>query len=58
VSKVFEEDGELYANSVRLANPLGILKLGDGENRNQAGNRMVSFSVTPRYQFNRRLYLS
>ena len=58
VSKVFEEDGEIYANSVRLANPLGILKLGDGENRNQAGNRMVSFSVTPRYQFNRRLYLS
>ena len=58
VSKVFEDDGELFANSVRLANPLGILQLGDGKNRNQAGNRMVSFSVTPRYQFNRHLALS
>lgn len=58
VSKVFEDDGEIFANSVRLANPLGILKLGDGENRNQAGNRMVVFSVTPKYQFNRHLTLS
>ena len=58
VSKVFEDDGEIFANSVRLANPLGILQLGDGENRNQAGNRMVTFSVTPRYQFNRHLSLS
>ena len=58
VSKVFEDDGEIYANAVRLANPLGILRLGDGENRNQAGNRMVTFSVTPRYEFNRHLALS
>ena len=58
VSKVFEADGEVYANSVRLANPLGILDLGDGENRNQAGNRMVSFSVTPRYSFGKHLSLS
>ena len=58
VSKVFEDDGDIFANSVRLANPLGILKLGDGENRNQAGNRMVVFSVTPKYQFNRHLTLS
>ena len=58
VSKVFEDDGEIHANSVRLANPLGILQLGDGENRNQAGNRMVSFSVTPRYQFGKHLALS
>ena len=58
LSKVFEADGSVYANSVRLPNPLGILKLGDGENRNQAGNRMVTFSVTPSYQFNRHLTLS
>ena len=58
VSKVFEDDGSVYANSVRLANPLGLLQLGDGENRNQAGNRMVAFSVTPSYQFNRHLSLS
>ena len=57
VSKVFEADGEVYANSVRLANPVAILSLGDGENRNQAGNRMVTFSVTPKYEFNRHLSL-
>ena len=57
-SKAFVSDGQVYANSVRLANPLGILKLGDGENRNQAGNRMVSFSVTPRYEFNKHLSLA
>ena len=57
VSKVFNRDGEIYANSVRLANPMGILDLGDGENRNQAGNRMITFSVTPKYQFNKHLAL-
>lgn len=57
VSKAFEQDGEVFANSVRLANPLGILTLGDGENRNQAGNRMVQFSITPHYQFNGHLSL-
>ena len=57
VSKVFESDGDIHANSVRLANPLGLLNLGDGENRNQAGNRMVTFSVTPKYQFNKHLSL-
>lgn len=58
VGRVFEDAGEAYINSVRLSNPVAILNLGDGENRNQAGNRMVSFSVTPRYQFNRHLSLS
>ena len=57
VSKAFEQDGEIFSNSVRLANPVGILTLGDGENRNQAGNRMVQFSITPRYMFNSRLSL-
>ena len=58
VSRVFEDDGSVYANSVRLANPVAILTLGDGKNRNQAGNRMITFSATPRYQFNRHLSLS
>ena len=58
LAKVFDRDGEVNASAVRLANPVGILNLGDGENRNQAGNRMVTFSVTPTYQFNRRLSLS
>ena len=56
--KVFSQDGEIYANAVRLANPKGILELGDGENRNQAGNRMITFSVTPRYEFNKHLSIS
>ena len=55
--KAFENDGSIYQNAVRLANPLGILQLGDGENRNQAGNRMVTFSITPRYLFNSHLSL-
>ena len=58
VSKVFEDDGSVNANAVRLANPVAILQHGDGENRNQAGNRMVTFSVTPRYEFNKHLSLS
>ena len=58
LGKAFEADGPAIANSVRLANPVAILELGDGENRNQAGNRMVSFSVTPKYQFNKHLSLS
>jgi len=58
VGRVFEADGDVYANSVRLANPVAILELGDGENRNQAGNRMVQFSITPRFRFNRHLSLS
>ena len=58
VGKAFEADGNVIANSVRLANPVAILKLGDGENRNQAGNRMVTFSVTPKYEFNKHLSLS
>ena len=56
-SKAFENDGSVYQNAVRLANPVGILSLGDGENRNQAGNRMVTFSITPKYQFNGHLSL-
>ena len=58
LGKAFEADGNVIANSVRLANPVAILELGDGENRNQAGNRMVTFSVTPKYEFNKHLSLS
>ena len=58
LGKAFEAEGNVIANSVRLANPVAILELGDGENRNQAGNRMVTFSVTPKYEFNKHLSLS
>ena len=58
LEKVFSQDGSAYVNAVRLSNPMSILSLGDGENRNQAGNRMISFSVTPKYEFNKHLSLS
>ncbi len=40
-----------------LANPVSILHNGDGRNRNDFGNRLVTFSVTPKYQFNKHLSL-
>lgn len=49
---------DVFGNDCSLANPIGILDYGDGNNRNQAGSRMISFSVTPRYQFNKHLTLS
>ena len=42
----------------RLANPKSILVYGDGRNRNSFGNRLVMFSVMPKFQFNRHLSLS
>ena len=42
----------------RLANPVSILEYGDGKNRNSFGNRLITFAITPRYDFNRRLSLS
>ena len=53
-----EADGYLPLPDVSLANPRSILDLGDGENRNSFGNRMVVISVTPKYQFNQHLSLS
>ena len=42
----------------RLANPVSILEYGEGKNRNSFGNRLVTFAITPKYQFNRHLSLS
>ena len=42
----------------RLANPVSILEYGDGKNRNSFGNRLVTFAITPKYQFNRHLSVS
>ena len=42
----------------RLANPSSILEHGDGKNRNSFGNRLITFSVMPKYQFNKHLALS
>ncbi len=41
----------------RLANPVSILKYGDGKNRNSFGNRLIMFAITPKFEFNRRLSL-
>jgi TonB-linked SusC/RagA family outer membrane protein len=42
----------------RLANPSAILAYGEGKNRNSQGNRLIVFSVKPRYEFNKHLSVS
>ena len=49
---------QVYGTDASLANPTAILEYGDGDNRNQFGNRMISFSITPRYEFSKSLALS
>ena len=48
----------MFQGRGRLANPLGILRQGEGKNRNSMGNRLIVFSVTPQYRINRHLHLS
>ncbi len=48
----------LFQNRGRLANPSAILDHGEGKNRNSQGSRLIVFSVTPRFQFNKHLTLS
>lgn len=48
----------IETNDGSLANPLSILENGEGANRNTFGNRLVTFSVTPKYDFNKHLTLS
>ena len=42
----------------RLANPTSILANGEGDNRNSLGNRLIVFSVTPKYEINKHLTVS
>ena len=42
-------------NDITLANPTAILEYGTGDNRNNLGNRLVSFSVNPKYKINKNL---
>lgn len=42
-------------NDFSLANPTAILAYGVGDNRNNFGNRLVSFSVNPKYKINKNL---
>lgn len=49
---------EVYGSDVSLANPNSILEYGEGKNRNTFGNRLITMSFTPKYQFNRHLVLT
>ncbi len=61
-SYLAEEDNYLQGlvptNDRSIANPLSILENGEGRNKNTFGNRLVMFSITPRYHFNKHLSLS
>lgn len=48
-------EGRISTSDRSLANPVSILDNGDGRNRNDFGNRLVTFSVTPKYRFNNHL---
>lgn len=48
----------MFQGEGSLANPAAILHYGDGVNRNSQGNRLIIFSVTPRYEINRNLTVS
>lgn len=48
----------MFQGEGRLANPTSILHYGVGENRNSHGNRLIMFSVTPRFELGRNLVLT
>lgn len=48
----------LITNDKSLPNPKAIVDLGEGENRNTFGNRLVTFNVIPSYQFRKNLKLT
>ena len=47
----------MFQGRGRLANPSSILEYGEGKNRNTFGNRLIMFSITPKYVFNKHLSL-
>ena len=48
----------MFQDKGRLANPLSILSLGDGKNRNSFGCRLIMFAITPKIRINSHLTLS
>jgi len=44
---------EVLGSEVSLANPTAILKNGESINKNYYGSRLISLSVTPKYEINR-----
>ena len=44
---------EVLGEDVSLANPVAILKNGEGLNKNYLGSRLISISITPKVEINR-----
>ncbi len=53
-----DEVSTLRNANYRLANPMAINEYGTAENKNYFDNSYVNLAVTPKYQFNKHLYLS
>lgn len=53
-----DEVSTISNTNYRLANPLAINEYGTAENKNYFDNSYVNLAVTPKYQFNKHLYLS
>ena len=49
---------EVLGSEVSLSNPLALLNNGEGINKNYLGNRLITLSVTPKYEFSRYLSLN
>jgi TonB-linked SusC/RagA family outer membrane protein len=48
---------EVIGTNVSLANPSSILKYGEGKNKNDFGNRIITLAITPKYEINKHLSL-
>ncbi len=44
---------EVLGEEVSLANPVAILKNGSGINKNYLGSRLITISITPKFEINR-----
>ena len=53
-----DELSNMRTSNYRLANPVAINHYGTAENKNYFDNSYVNLIVTPKYQFNKHLYLS
>jgi len=49
---------EVIGKNVSLANPSCILKYGDAKNKNSFSNNLITLAISPKYQINKRLYVS
>jgi len=48
-----------YSNyNYKLANPIAVNEFGEAENKNRFENSMVNLTVTPKFQFNKHLFVS